>query len=147
MCIDLQALRIRGFIGEFYTLAKGFGPILRGLGQAFKKGRLVATSISPSVKAVRKLHALSPLQQVDAPLIGINIHRFLHQSLVLNIRIAVPSTIDTSKLMKRVLGRVVGSAGLRIWNGTDSWPMPSNTLYSVCGNPTSIVPAWNILRI
>ena len=34
-------LRVCGFFGEFYTLAKRFGPILRGFGRAFKKGRVL----------------------------------------------------------------------------------------------------------
>ena len=56
--VDLQALE---FFGELYSLAKGFGPFLRGV----EKGRvlfLVATSTSPSLRAYAELHALSPLR-------------------------------------------------------------------------------------
>ena len=36
VCVDLQAV---GFFGELCSLAKGFGPFLRGFGQALEKGR------------------------------------------------------------------------------------------------------------
>ena len=61
VCVDLQAVGALKFFGELYSLAKGFGPFLRGFGQALEKGRvlfLVTASISPSVYA--ELHALSP---------------------------------------------------------------------------------------
>ena len=64
VCVDLQAVGVLEFFGELYSLAKGFGPILRGFGQALEKGRvlfLVTTSISPSLQAYAELHALSPL--------------------------------------------------------------------------------------
>ena len=41
------------FFGELYSLVKGFGPFLRGFGQALEKGRvlfLVTTSILPSLQ-------------------------------------------------------------------------------------------------
>ena len=70
VCVDLQAVGALEFFGELYNLAKGFGPFLRGFGQALEKGRvlfLVIASISPSVQALWELHALSP---VDTPLVG-----------------------------------------------------------------------------
>ena len=63
VCVDLQAVGALEFFGELYSLAKGFGPFLRGFGQALEKGRvlfLVTASISPSVQAYAELHALSP---------------------------------------------------------------------------------------
>ena len=53
VCVDLQAVGALEFFGELYRLAKGFGPFLRGFGQALEKGRvlfLVTASISPSVQ-------------------------------------------------------------------------------------------------
>ena len=64
VCVDLQAVGALEFFGELYSLAKGFGPFLRGFGQALEKGRvlfLVTTSTSPSLQAYAELHALSPL--------------------------------------------------------------------------------------
>ena len=64
VCIDLQAVGALEFFGELYSLAKvakGFGPFLRGVGQALEKGRvlfLVTTSTSPSLQAYAELHAL-----------------------------------------------------------------------------------------
>ena len=63
VCVDLQAVGALEFFGELYSLAIGFGPFLRGFGQALEKGRvlfLVTASISPSVQAYAELHALSP---------------------------------------------------------------------------------------
>ena len=62
VCVDLQAVGALEFFGELYSLSKGFGPFLRGFGQALEKGRvlfLVTASISPSVQAYAELHALS----------------------------------------------------------------------------------------
>ena len=53
-CVDLQAVGTLELFGELYSLAKGFGPFLRGFGQALEKGRvllLVTTSTSPSLQA------------------------------------------------------------------------------------------------
>ena len=61
VCVDLQAVETLEFFGELYSLAKGFGPFLRGFGQALEKGRvlfLVTTSTSPSLQAYAELHAL-----------------------------------------------------------------------------------------
>ena len=58
VCVDLQAVGALEFLGEFYSLAKGFGPFLR---EFWEKGRvlfLVTTSISPSLQAYAELHAL-----------------------------------------------------------------------------------------
>ena len=33
VCVDLQAVGALKFFGELYSLAKGFGPFLRGLGR------------------------------------------------------------------------------------------------------------------
>ena len=69
-CVDLQAVGALGFFGELYSLAKGFGPFLRELGQALEKGRvlfLVTTSTSPSLQAYTELHALSPLRGSISP--------------------------------------------------------------------------------
>ena len=41
VCVDLQAVGALEFFGEFYSLAKGFGPFLRGFGQALEKGRVL----------------------------------------------------------------------------------------------------------
>ena len=59
VCVDLQAVGALEFFGD---LAKGFGPFLRGFGQALEKGRVLflTASISPSVQAYAELHALSP---------------------------------------------------------------------------------------
>ena len=38
---DLQAVGTLEFFGELYSLAKGFGPFLRGFGQALEKGRVL----------------------------------------------------------------------------------------------------------
>ena len=49
-CAVLQAVGALKFFGEFYSLAKGFGPIFEGVWQALEKGRvlfLVTTSTSP----------------------------------------------------------------------------------------------------
>ena len=62
VCIDFQAVRVLKFFGKLYSLAKGSGPFLRGFGQALEKGMvlfLVNTSISPSLQAYAKLHALA----------------------------------------------------------------------------------------
>ena len=37
--MDLQAVGALEFLGELYSLAKGYGPFLRGFGQALEKGR------------------------------------------------------------------------------------------------------------
>ena len=53
VCVDLQAVGALEFFGEFYSLAKGFGP--GGFGLALEKGRvlfLVTTSISPGICGV-----------------------------------------------------------------------------------------------
>ena len=65
VCVDLQAVGALGFFGEL-----GFGPFLRGLGQALEKGRvlfLVTTSTLPSLQAYAELHALSPLRGSISP--------------------------------------------------------------------------------
>ena len=41
VCVDLQAVGTLQFFGEFYSLAKGFSPFLRGFGQALEKGRIL----------------------------------------------------------------------------------------------------------
>ena len=41
VCVDLQAVGTLEFFGELYSLAKGFGPFLRGFGQALEKGRVL----------------------------------------------------------------------------------------------------------
>ena len=69
-CVDLQAVGTLEFFGELYSLAKGFGPFLRGFEQALEKGRvlfLVTTSTSPSLQAYAELHALSPLRGSISP--------------------------------------------------------------------------------
>ena len=69
-CVDLQAVGTLEFFGELYSLAKGFGPFLRGVGQALEKGRvlsLVTTSTSLSLQAYAELHALSPLRGSISP--------------------------------------------------------------------------------
>ena len=40
VCVDLQAVGTLEFFGELYSLAKGFGPFLRGFGQALEKGKV-----------------------------------------------------------------------------------------------------------
>ena len=70
VCVDLQAVGALEFFGELYSLAKGFGPIFEGFGQALEKGRvlfLVTTSTSPSLKAYVEMHALSPLRGSISP--------------------------------------------------------------------------------
>ena len=61
VCVDLQAVGALEFFGEFYSLAKGFGPFLRGFWAGFREREgstfLVTTSISPSVQAYAELHA------------------------------------------------------------------------------------------
>ena len=50
-------------------IAKGFGPFLRGFGQALEKGRvlfLVTASISPLYKHMRSCMPSSRLRRVDA---------------------------------------------------------------------------------
>ena len=37
VCTDLQAVGALEFFGEFYSLAKGFGPFLRGLWAGFRE--------------------------------------------------------------------------------------------------------------
>ena len=67
VCVDLQAVGALEFFGELYSLAKGFGPFLRGFGQALEKGRvlfLVTTSILPSLRVACPL----PASRVDKPL-------------------------------------------------------------------------------
>ena len=66
VCVDLQAL---DFFGELYSLAKGYGPFLRGFGQALEKGRVLflVTSILLSVQACAELHALSSLRGSISP--------------------------------------------------------------------------------
>ena len=41
VCVDLQAVGTLEFFGELYSLDKGFGPFLRGFGQALEKGRVL----------------------------------------------------------------------------------------------------------
>ena len=70
VCVDLQAVGALKFFGELYSLAKGFGPFLRGFGLALEKGRvlfLVTTSTLPSLQAYAELHALSPLRGSISP--------------------------------------------------------------------------------
>ena len=70
VCVDLQAVGALEFFGEFYSLAKGFGPFLRRFGLALEKGRvlfLVTTSTLPSLQAYAELHALSPLRGSISP--------------------------------------------------------------------------------
>ena len=70
VCVDLQAVGALEFFGELYSLVKGFGPFLRGFGQALGKGRvlfLVITSTLPSLQAYAELHALSPLHGSISP--------------------------------------------------------------------------------
>ena len=70
VCVDLQAVGTLELFGELSSLAKGFGPFLRGVGQALEKGRvlfLVTTSTSPSIQAYAELHALSPLRGSISP--------------------------------------------------------------------------------
>ena len=58
------------FFGELYSLAKGFGPFLRGFGQALEKGRvlfLVTASISPSVQAYAEFSPPSAGRYALAP--------------------------------------------------------------------------------
>ena len=69
VCVDLQAVGTLEFFGELYSLAKGFGPVLRGLGAGFREREgsinfLVTTSTSP---AYEELHALSPLHGSISP--------------------------------------------------------------------------------
>ena len=52
VCVDLQAVGALEFFGEFYSLAKGFGPFLRGF---WKKGRvlfLVTPAVSTGICGV-----------------------------------------------------------------------------------------------
>ena len=58
VCVDLQAVEALEFFGELYSLAKGFGPILRGFGEKGRVLFLVTTSTSPSLQAYAELHAL-----------------------------------------------------------------------------------------
>ena len=37
VCVDLQAVGALEFFGEFYSLAKGFGPFLRGFWASFRE--------------------------------------------------------------------------------------------------------------
>ena len=70
VCVALQAVGALEFFGELYSLAKGFGPFLKGFGQALEKGRvlfLVTTSTSPFLQAYAELHALSPLRGSISP--------------------------------------------------------------------------------
>ena len=38
VCVDLQAVGTLEFFGELYSIAKGFGPFLRGFEQSLEKG-------------------------------------------------------------------------------------------------------------
>ena len=70
VCVDLQAVGALGFFGELYSLAKGFGPFLRGVWAGFREREgsvLVTTSTLPSLQAYAELHALSPLRGSISP--------------------------------------------------------------------------------
>ena len=61
VCVDLQAVGALEFFGELYSLAKGFGPFLRGVWAGFREREgsiLVTTSTLPSLQAYAELHAL-----------------------------------------------------------------------------------------
>ena len=54
VCVDLQAVRALEFFGELYSLAKGYGPFLRGVWAGFRERGvlfLVTTSTLPSLQA------------------------------------------------------------------------------------------------
>ena len=58
VCVDLQAVGALEFLGEFYSLAEGFGPFLRGFWAGFREREGSIFSISPSLQAYAELHAL-----------------------------------------------------------------------------------------
>ena len=65
---SLQAVGTLKFFGELYSLAKGFGPFLRGFGQALEKGRvlfLVTTSFAISTGVACPL----PASRVNKPFV------------------------------------------------------------------------------
>ena len=66
VCIDLQAVGTLEFFGELYSLAKVFGPFLRGFGQKGRVLFLVTTSISPSLQICGVACPL-PISRVDSP--------------------------------------------------------------------------------
>ena len=63
-----QAVGALEFFGELYSLAKGFGPFLRGVWAGKVRVLfLVTTSTLPSLQAYAELHALSPLRGSISP--------------------------------------------------------------------------------
>ena len=66
VCVDLQAVGALEFFGELYSLAKGFGPFLRGVWAGFRE-REGSTSTLLSLQAYAELHALSPLRGSISP--------------------------------------------------------------------------------
>ena len=70
VCVDLQAVGALEFFGELYSLAKGFGPFLKGVWAGFRERGvlfLVTTSTLPSLQAYAELYALSPLRGSISP--------------------------------------------------------------------------------
>ena len=69
VCVDLQAVGALEFFGELYSLAKGFGPFLRGVGQALEKGRVLflVTTVSTGICEVA---CPLPTLRVDKPLVA-----------------------------------------------------------------------------
>ena len=70
VCVDLQAVGALEFFGELYSLAKGFGPFLRGVWAGFREreGSIFSNhSTLLSLQAYAELHALSPLRGSISP--------------------------------------------------------------------------------
>ena len=72
VCVGLQAVGALEFFGESYSLAKGFGPFLRGVWAGFREreGSIFSNhqhfAVS-SLQAYAELHALSPLRGSISP--------------------------------------------------------------------------------
>ena len=58
VCVDLKDVGALEFFSELYSLAKGFGPFLRGFGQALEKGRVLFLVTTSTLPAYAELHAL-----------------------------------------------------------------------------------------
>ena len=75
VCIDLQAVGALVFFGELYSLAKGFGPFLRGFGQVLEKGRVNSIFSNHQHFAVSTgicgVACPLPASRVDKPLVTV----------------------------------------------------------------------------
>ena len=72
VCVDLQAVGALEFFGELYRLGKGFGPFLRGFGQALEKGRVLFSAFRPLYRLYGSCMPSPRLLWVDTPLIPIS---------------------------------------------------------------------------